>query len=747
MSPFKASHPLSLKQILSFFGIQSSGYRPKSLHKDLMLGGVHGFDSVLLGYASAALIFTGSLVTYLPFAIAVAIAGSAAVLLVIALASKIPIGFAWSEERAVAILVTVAVMMNADMARFVSGDAAAATMFTIMALTSLALGIAFLVVARFDLAPLVQLIPFPVVCGFLAGAGWLVFSAGVGLTTGHEVEISPELFHHVLSREALIHWMPALVCAVGIFTLLKIKHHLLILPLSLLACTAGFFAVAYWQGTSLESLRAGEWIFDLPKDAVTKGIASLDFTHVNWSFVVEALPFVGTILLISLASSFFSLSALELEIGTPIEFNHELKNQGIASIASAACLSLPGAFSLDATVTSKHMGGTSRWIALLAFVICIIAAVDHGSLIEFIPKMVVATLVFVFALEQMQKYLIKAPGQMKRPDAVTVWMIFAVIVVFGIIPGVQLGIIATTIVFIMRYSKTEIVGSSYTLSEIASSVERAIGHRNLLKESGEHVRIFNLQGFLFFGTVNPYFDRMKEVCKQSRGETYFIFNFKRVSGIDSTAVQVFHKILNLLKSKSITAVFCDLGEDTEKAFDLAGKLSARNCIVLENIDLALKWVEERLLEEHHLEAGSRSMEEMLEEMLGNREKAEELASTMELVKLGEGEYLFRQGDHEASAYLIHSGTIEIRLEAEGGKHIRLREFRHGSVIGEMAAYSGNKERSASAIAIEPAVLYRLDVAKLAAMNATKSEAALHELVARLLAARIGFMNQRIHADL
>jgi hypothetical protein len=33
------------------------------------------------------------------------------------------------------------------------------------------------------------------------------------------------------------------------------------------------------------------------------------------------------------------------------------------------------------------------------------------------------------------------------------------------------------------------------------------------------------------------------------------------------------------------------------------------------------------------------------------------------------------------------------------------------------------------------------------MNATKSEAALHELVARLLAARIGFMNQRIHADL
>jgi hypothetical protein len=65
----------------------------------------------------------------------------------------------------------------------------------------------------------------------------------------------------------------------------------------------------------------------------------------------------------------------------------------------------------------------------------------------------------------------------------------------------------------------------------------------------------------------------------------------------------------------------------------------------------------------------------------------------------------------------------------------------------MLAYSGNKERSASEIAIEPAVLYRINNAKLAAMNDAKSEAALHELVARLLAARIGFMNQRNHPDL
>jgi CRP-like cAMP-binding protein len=170
-------------------------------------------------------------------------------------------------------------------------------------------------------------------------------------------------------------------------------------------------------------------------------------------------------------------------------------------------------------------------------------------------------------------------------------------------------------------------------------------------------------------------------------------------------------------------------------------------LIFDNLDLALKSVEERLLEEHQSETDSKELVEMLEEILGDKRKAAELAASMECLTLDSGAYLFRQGDLDTSAYLIHSGKIEIRLEIDARRHIRLREFRHGSVIGEMAAYSANKARSASAMAIEPTVLYRFDAIRLSAMNDFKSEAALHELVARLLATRIGFMNQRIEADL
>lgn len=711
---------------------------------ELLLGSVKGLDAVLWGYAFSSLIFAGALSAYLPIAISVTMAGSAIVACVVALSSKISISMAGNEEKAVAILAVIAALLSESMSQFHSEDAAAATMFTIMALTSLLLGVSFLVAARFDLAPLIQLIPFPVVCGFLSGTGWLIISAGVAMTTGHEVEI----FHlgHILSGEALIRWVPALVCGIGIYLIVEARHHPLIFPLCLLVLTVGFFAFAWFRGASLESLRGEGWVFDIPNSADAKSLSTLDFGHINWGFVLSVVPQIGTIVLISLITAFFSFSALELALGRPIEFNHELKSQGAASLLSATFLSLPGAYSLDDTVMSKHMGGESRLVALLASSICIIAALAGGHFVEYIPKIVVAALVFMAAVQLIVEYLLKACQGMSKSDGRTAWLIFGMIVVFGIIPGVVVGIIVTALLFIMRYSKVEIVGSTYSLNQIASSVERAISERNILTGQGEHVQVYNLQGFLFFGTANLYFERMKGICEQSRGDTFFIFNFKRVSGIDSTAVQVFRKILNLLESKAITPVFCSFGDEAGRAFEVAGFLADRKCIVLDNIDLALKWVEEQLLEEHTSEAGNRSRVEMLEDMLGDRGKAEELASRMEQLILEKDDYLFRQGDQETSAYLIHSGTIEIRLETGEGKHLRLREFRHGSIIGEMAAYSESKTRSASAVAIEPTVLYRLDALRLSALNASKSEAALHELVARVLAARISFMNQRLEAD-
>jgi SulP family sulfate permease len=736
----------SRRRTAPLLGIQTHGYRSKSLSADILLGTVFGLDNVLWSYTFASLIFVDALSAYLPLGIALLLVSGAIVGTTVALTSKIPVHVVSAEEGVVAVLGTVAVAMNARMAEFASADSAATTIIAIMALATLLIGLSFLLVARFNLGLLIQLTPFPVVCGFLAGIGWLFFTAGISMTIGKDVEIYA--IDAVLTPDALSHWLPALGCGLAIHLLLRRVDHSLALPVSLLVCALGFFLASTMHGVSLQTLRAEGWLFDVSSRAQPKGLHDLAFFAINWPFVVSVLPQIAAMVVISLLTASFSFSALELGLGESLDFNHELASHGLANVLGALCLGLAGSTEAPPTILGHRTGGGSRILPLAACALFLVAAAFGPSFVAFIPKIAIGALAFVAALQLIHEYLIETARLMNALDSAIVWLIFGVIVFVGFIPGVAAGLILMTLLFIVRYSKIDIVASAYSLNQIASSVERARPERQVLRQFGNSVRLFNLRGFLFFGTANMLFERMKTICEQSTPDSYFIFNFRRVNGIDSTAAQVFGKIVNLLESRKIMPVFCALDQGAAKAFAVAGLLEGNTRLVLADPDLALKWVEERILADRAApDPRSSTVVAILEDMIGDHDKAEKLASIMERVSLDEGQYLFRQGDVETTAYVIQSGTVEIRLETDDGRLIRLREFRRCAFVGEMAAYSTNRRRSGSAIAIEPSVLYRVDGERLKALCNAELEAAMHELMARLLTSRLEFMNERTRADL
>ena len=360
------------------------------------------------------------------------------------------------------------------------------------------------------------------------------------------------------------------------------------------------------------------------------------------------------------------------------------------------------------------------------------------------------TLIFLATIHSVNDWLIDACRHMNRGDAITVWLIFGVIVVFDFIPGIILGIIWTSMVFIVRFSKIDVVGSSYSLNELSSSVERSARERKFLQEYGKDVKIFNLRGYLFFGSANMFFERIKAICEEKKF-SYIIFDFKRVFGTDSTTSQVFVKLITLLESEEIKPVFCGMNRQVSQSFEIANVFEAEEnkSLVLSDLDLALKWVEERLLADRSAERSPMNIHEILEEILGNCRDVEQLVMIMDRLPMENDEYLFHQGDAETSIYIIESGTIEVRLEDSGGKVTRLREFRRGSMLGEMASHTDVHKRTAAAVAIEQSVVYRLEPDRIPALGerALECDLLLHELIARQLASRLSFMNERTQADL
>ncbi|HEX8117288.1 MAG TPA: DUF1003 domain-containing protein [Pyrinomonadaceae bacterium] len=115
------------------------------------------------------------------------------------------------------------------------------------------------------------------------------------------------------------------------------------------------------------------------------------------------------------------------------------------------------------------------------------------------------------------------------------------------------------------------------------------------------------------------------------------------------------------------------------------------------------------------------------ELLGGDERRA-LAEVVDLVRLGEGETLFRAGDPGESLYLVRSGEVELSIQDNVGQKITLDTATRGDFFGEIALLD-EESRTATAVALSEAELIELDRGDLLLLFGQKPDAALHMLAA------------------
>jgi CRP/FNR family cyclic AMP-dependent transcriptional regulator len=115
------------------------------------------------------------------------------------------------------------------------------------------------------------------------------------------------------------------------------------------------------------------------------------------------------------------------------------------------------------------------------------------------------------------------------------------------------------------------------------------------------------------------------------------------------------------------------------------------------------------------------------ELLGGEDRRA-LAEVVDLVRLGEGETLFRAGEPGESLYLVRAGEVELSIQDNVGQKITLDTAQRGDFFGEIALLDDGP-RTATAVALSDAELIELDRDDLLLLFQRKPDAALHMLAA------------------
>jgi len=197
---------------------------------------------------------------------------------------------------------------------------------------------------------------------------------------------------------------------------------------------------------------------------------------------------------------------------------------------------------------------------------------------------------------------------------------------------------------------------------------------------------------------------------------YVILDMRRVQSVDFTATHLLDQIEARLAERKGTLIFSHLppnlptGQDLQSYFDQVGLVKpTRHVKIFDELDNALEWTEDRILEEEGLlQAGQESPLSLKEINLLkglDTDTLGALASCVEERSYETGQKVFQHGDTGDEIFLIRRGTVRIVLPLAGGRQHHLVTFGRGDFFGDMAFIDHAAVRSADAVACTPTDLY------------------------------------------
>ncbi len=715
----------------------------------LSIGLVDGVIVIPLITSFAVLIFSGELATFATMGIGMVLFGGLILQLMIGLTNSAPgmIGAPQDSPAAILGLTAAAIVVSMKDAPI---EAKFITVVVTIILTSIISGLFFLFIGGFKLSRFVRFIPYPVVGGFIAGTGLLLIQGGLGIMLGSAPSLAN--LDILFKVEKLLLWIPGILFGTLVLIASRRFNHFLTYPALLVGTIAVFYILMRISGFSLNEMREMGWLLGpFPQGALWKPLDLSLLVQVDWNVILSQSSNIAAIAVISLVSLLLNASALELIAQKDVDLNRELISTGIANIAGGLGGSSVGYHMLGVSSLSFRMGISNRLVSVFAASVTGLTLLFGASLLSLIPKLIAGGLIFFVGLSFLTEWLYDAWFQLPRIDYLLVWVILVVVAVAGFLAGVGTGIVIAVVLFVVNYSRIDIIKDALTGTSYQSSTERPFEHRQLIRRVGEQIQILRLHGFIFFGTSQSLVNRINDRIKDSEREKlhYLILDFQHVSAMDSSAVFSFIRLRQLADNHKFHLILTDLNEETKHKLARAGLNEQDEWIhFFQSLDHGMEWCESKLLLEEGgstiLRAGT--LHAQLRKMLPTKEHINRFMTYLEKEEVQQYHIVINKGDQPDSMYFIDSGELTTRLEISKGKFIRLRSQSGGTMVGEMGLFL-KQSRTATVVANESSVLYKLSLNEYNRMMQNDPELAfhLHQWIGRVLSVRLAENNHTLEA--
>lgn len=729
-----------------------------SLALNLFSGVVSGLLAFFFAVAMSLLAASQEGVSgYLPYILSTALTGMAVGCIFYSLLSRIPFAMSGPGTVATTLLFLLLGSLYRDMAGLYSDEDILITIVAAILLTSLTAGAVMWFIGKLKAGELIRYIPIQIIGGVIGAVGVFVVIVAFDwmghftLDWGNILYALRDCILNLNAAQCMSSMGPSIVFGLILFVgLLRCKNSLFLLGLLLVASAAGYAAGIWGTNATVRSLA-------MPIPYLENGVPLLlvkvfksGFGGVAWGVIKANVLYIGSLAALVVLTAMYRITKLELLHGREADLSEEYRALGITNIISGLCGGMPSAVSYGRSAGNLASGGRGPVSGIVAGLVCAVGLYFVDYVIPLIPRYVPEGLLLFAGLALISGWMFKARTAFtRRDDLWMLWVTFFMTLLLGMLVGIGFGVALALMVTVSRNSKGGAVRNILSGANHRSNVDRAPAQQRTLKEYGDHIHILRLQGFLFLGSMGSLLKNIQTRLDDRNllPVEYLILDFKMVTGLASAAGIGFDKLQKIVEEYDLELIITSAPLELEEHLEQSGHLGEQEGAfkVFFNLDYALEWCENHVLDsENMLHMKQMKLPELLAPVFPEPKYIPALMKVLKRVTAAKGETVFRQGDASDSMYFVESGRLDVELELEGGKVLRLKKVGPGAVFGEMGIYT-MAPRTATIRAAEKCVLYMMSTEKLAAVEkrAPMLVTTIHRFMINMLSGRLADANIKV----
>ena len=445
-----------------------------------------------------------------------------------------------------------------------------------LVVATLMAGVLLIVMGLCRFGSLIKYIPYTITTGFTSGIALTIVIGQIkdflGLTYPegtHAIE-TMEKVSAVAASISTINWQAVLVGLIGLAILIVWPKISKKIPGSLIAVIVGVVIV---KVLGMEVNTIGD-LYTISRDLPKFSLPSFDFSTIG-----DLLPSAFTIAILAGIESLLSCVVSDGMIGNRHNSNTELIAQGAGNIASGLFGGIPATGAIARTAANVKNGGRTPVAGMVHALVLLLILVVLMPYAAWIPMPIIAAILFMVAYNMCEwRQFVRICKTAPTADILVLVLTFVLTVVFDLVAAIEVGMVASAILFMKRMSDVTHIRTWTQADELTST------DNGRLKNIPEGTAVFELHGPMFFATS----DKFASIPVRD-GVKVVILRMRNVPALDVSAMRSLDAILRVCREKEMVLILSHVNDQPLSVMKKSGFYdSVGTDRFAENIDAALE---------------------------------------------------------------------------------------------------------------------------------------------------------------